>query len=49
MADNMDDVSLAVGSVYCEGAYDINEAIQTADDRMYQDKKEYYSRTSKRS
>ena len=49
MADNTDDVSLAVGSVYCEGAYDINEAIQTADDRMYQDKKEYYSRTSKRS
>ena len=42
MADNTSDVSFAVGSVFCQGAYDINNAIQTADEYMYQDKKEYY-------
>ena len=42
MAENTADVSFAVGSVYCVGEYDINAAIQEADERMYQDKKEYY-------
>ena len=42
MAENTADVSFAVGSVYCVGEYDLNAAIQEADERMYQDKKEYY-------
>lgn len=42
MAENTNDVSFAVGSVFCTGAYDINAAIQEADDKMYQDKKNYY-------
>ncbi len=42
MADKTTDVSFAVGSVYCTGAYDISAAIQEADERMYRDKKEYY-------
>ena len=42
MAGNTSDVSFAVGSVFCKGEYDIEAAIQTADERMYQDKKEYY-------
>ena len=42
MAANTNDVSFAVGSVHCSGEYDINAAIQEADERMYQDKKEYY-------
>ncbi|SFC49153.1 sensor domain-containing diguanylate cyclase [Butyrivibrio sp. YAB3001] len=42
MADNTYDVSFAVGSVYCHGEYDLNAAIQAADEQMYKDKKEYY-------
>ena len=42
MAENTNDVSFAVGSVFCTGAYDINAAIQGADDKMYQDKNNYY-------
>ena len=44
MADNTSDVSFAVGSVHCQGTYDLNVAIQAADERMYQDKKAYYER-----
>ncbi len=44
MADNTNDVSFAVGSVYCHGEYDINAAIQAADEQMYQDKKAYYGK-----
>ncbi|WP_029319002.1 GGDEF domain-containing protein [Butyrivibrio sp. AE3004] len=44
MADNTYDVSFAVGSVYCHGEYDLNTAIQAADEQMYQDKKAYYGR-----
>ncbi len=36
------DVSFAIGSVFCKDDYDINEAVQKADEQMYQDKKEYY-------
>ena len=43
MADNTNDVSFAVGSCFCKGSYDINNAIQEADERMYIDKKEYYA------
>ena len=42
MADNTSDVSFAVGSVYCQGSYDLAAAIQAADEQMYQDKKAYY-------
>ena len=42
LADNTSDVSFAVGSVYCSEDYNINGAIQTADERMYEDKKAYY-------
>ena len=42
MAENTSDVSFAVGCVHCSGEYDINVAIQEADERMYEDKKEYY-------
>ena len=46
MADNTYDVSFAVGSVYCHGEYDLNAAIQAADELMYQDKKAYYEKLS---
>lgn len=42
LADNTSDVSFAVGSVFCEGEYDICRAMQTADERMYKDKEEFY-------
>lgn len=42
LADNTSDVSFAVGSFYCTGDYDIRNAMQTADERMYKDKKEFY-------
>ena len=42
MADSNLDVSFAMGSVFCQGTYDINVAVQKADELMYQDKKEYY-------
>ena len=42
MADNTPDVSFAVGSVFCEGTYDIANAISIADEHMYQDKKKHY-------
>ena len=43
MADATSDVSFAGGSVYSNGEYDINYIIKTADERMYQDKKAFYS------
>ena len=43
MADATPDVSFAVGSVYSNGEYDITYVIKTADERMYQDKKAFYS------
>lgn len=42
MADSTSDVSFAVGSVFRKDSFDIVEAIQLADEQMYQDKKEYY-------
>ena len=42
LADNTSDVSFAVGSVYCTGNYDICKAMQQADEKMYNDKEEYY-------
>ena len=42
MADSNLDVTFAMGSVFCQGTYDINVAVQKADELMYQDKKEYY-------
>ena len=44
MADNTSDVSFAVGSVFCQGSYDLTAAIQAADGKMYEDKKAYYSK-----
>ena len=42
LADNTSDVSFAVGTEYCKGEYNILHAMQTADERMYKDKEEYY-------
>ena len=42
LADNTLDVSFAVGTAYCTGDYDICRAMQTADEKMYKDKEEYY-------
>ena len=42
LCDNTSDVSFAIGSAYFKGEYDINNAIQVADERMYKDKEEYY-------
>ena len=36
------DVRFAVGTVHAAGKYDICKAMQTADERMYKDKEEYY-------
>ena len=41
---NTSDVRFAVGAVFCSDRYDINQALQTADERMYLDKEEYYRR-----
>ena len=43
LAENTTDVSFAFGSAYCTDS-NIQDAIQTADERMYQDKAEYYRR-----
>ncbi|MBP0960528.1 MAG: GGDEF domain-containing protein [Oscillospiraceae bacterium] len=43
LADSTHDVSFAVGSSWYSGSYDINKALQTADERMYQDKDKYYA------
>ena len=42
LADSTDDVRFAVGVVYCKGSCNITRAMQTADERMYKDKKAYY-------
>ncbi len=42
LTENTEDVRFAVGSVYCTGEYNIRQAMQTADERMYADKEEYY-------
>lgn len=42
MASNTPDVSFAVGFGWFSGDYDINSALQIADERMYKDKEEYY-------
>ena len=44
LTDSTDDVSLALGTAYCKGDYDIHTAMQNADEKMYQDKEEYYRR-----
>lgn len=44
LAESTDDVRFAIGAVYCTGEYDITHVMQTADERMYIDKKEYYQR-----
>lgn len=44
LTENTSDVRFAVGAVFCSERYDINAALQTADERMYQDKEEYYRR-----
>ena len=44
LTENTEDVRFAVGSVYCTGDYSIKQAMQTADERMYADKEEYYRR-----
>ena len=42
LADSTEDVSFAVGSVYCSGDYDLTRAMQISDENMYKDKEEYY-------
>ena len=42
LCDNTSDVSFAFGTVCCEGEYDIHNAINEADERMYKDKAAYY-------
>ena len=42
LANSTPDVSFAVGYVHVTGEYDIRNAMKTADDRMYEDKQEYY-------
>ncbi len=42
LAENTSDVSFAIGTAYCTGAYDICRAMQSADEQMYRDKEEYY-------
>ena len=44
MAENTSDVSFAVGTAYCTGGYDVNAAMQSADEEMYKDKEEYYEK-----
>ena len=44
LAHNTSDVSFAVGTAFCTGEYDICQAMQKADERMYTDKEEYYKR-----
>ena len=42
LTERTPDISFAVGTVHVTGGYDIHKAMQTADERMYADKKEYY-------
>ena len=42
LTETTNDVSFAVGSILVSGKYDINRAMQEADERMYHDKQEYY-------
>ena len=42
LAEYTKDVSFAVGSAFFTGDYHICQAMQTADERMYKDKQEYY-------
>ena len=42
LTETTSDVRFAVGTVYVTGEYDICKAMQTADERMYKDKEEYY-------
>ena len=42
LTENTADVRFAVGTSYCTGKYDICQAMQLADERMYKDKEEYY-------
>lgn len=44
LCDNTADVSFSVGTVLCSGDYNLYQALQTADQRMYADKEEYYRR-----
>lgn len=42
LSDSAQDVSFAIGIAFVTGEYDVNRAMQQADERMYQDKQEYY-------
>ena len=42
LTENTADVRFAVGTSYFTGKYDICQAMQLADERMYKDKEEYY-------
>lgn len=44
LTGNTADVRFAVGTVYCSGKYNINDAIQKADELMYKDKEAYYEK-----
>lgn len=42
LTESTPDVSFAIGTALVSGEYDICKAMQTADERMYKDKQEYY-------
>ena len=42
LTENTQDVRFAIGAVHCTGDYNIKQAMQTADKRMYADKEQYY-------
>ena len=43
LTERTPDISFAVGTVYVSGDYDIRNAMQIADERMYKDKQQYYA------
>lgn len=48
LSDNTTDVSFSVGMVFCGGDYNLQQALQIADQRMYADKEEYYRKHPER-
>ncbi|MBQ8965743.1 MAG: hypothetical protein IJ063_04130 [Ruminococcus sp.] len=44
LADNADDVSFALGTVWESGSYDVRRLMQQADENMYRDKDAFYRR-----
>ena len=49
LTERTPDISFAVGTVFVSGDYDIRNAMQIADERMYEDKQQYYAKHPKSS